>query len=421
MKIKHIIAGAMALALTPALQAQVTVDITGATAFRGAANQAILNAFLSQGALGSSFNYAHTGAAGALNNANRAIFRGKFPGVTGTTTIRTSWNGSVEGIRAVASSDSTHFPEFLTSAALGKGEAAGVSGPLSKARPLMTFSDVAQAATPIKTPRLSGGPVGVVTFAPHMNVGAPTYVTNITSQQFRALFERGSIPLSMLTGRTADRTRFVFVAGRNDGSGTRTTYLAETGYGISRIVRQFVAAAETDTQVTTLQLTRSSANGGAPNVSTLWGQDVDGNGGYVSSSSLRGIMSKGSSNTQVLDAQGNVILPAQQIHIVSWNGTGDVRNCVKAGGKILAYNGEILSSLITADVLNTTDLNKVAEGKYTAWSFQQLLNRGTLTADQNAVRTAIVNGIPAGLGSSGIAMSRMKVGRIGGDGGTVAP
>ena len=79
------------LALVGAAQADVTVNITGATAFRAAALKAIKSRYADSG---QPFKYAHDQAAGNLDaaapNATRAIFIGTFPGVSGTTTRRAS-------------------------------------------------------------------------------------------------------------------------------------------------------------------------------------------------------------------------------------------------------------------------------------------------------------------------------------------
>lgn len=74
--------------------AQTTViNITGATAFRAASNNAILNML-------ENVEYAYTGNQ-QLGGANRAIFKGTLAGVPGETIIRTSWSGSAGGVRDI--------------------------------------------------------------------------------------------------------------------------------------------------------------------------------------------------------------------------------------------------------------------------------------------------------------------------------
>ena len=106
MKLKTILAGAMALGITSSAMAQTTeITITGATAFRQATMQAIYDAYTSVGALGNSFNVCHDFTGNNLSQliaSNKAVFSGTFPGITGTTVIRTSFNGSTEGLNAIA-------------------------------------------------------------------------------------------------------------------------------------------------------------------------------------------------------------------------------------------------------------------------------------------------------------------------------
>jgi hypothetical protein len=417
MKLKNILTGALLLALATSARADVTIEITGATAFRGASNQSILNAFASAGGLGTTFNYAHEAAAGSLNTANRAIFVGTFPGVSGTTTIRTSWNGSTEGIRAVALGGAFN-PTFLTAAAItAPGENPNKTSPTNTVHPKFSFSDVRQSSSPITSPTLSPADarVGVVTFAMVANEGAPANLTNTTSQQLKALNAQGFQPLSLFTGNAADNGTFVFATGRNDGSGTRTSYLGEIGYGIANPVNQYIATVSTATAIQTIR--RVPAGNGA-NASTLWGNDIDGNGGYSSSSSNRTDMGKTTAVTDVLDADNSVLLDDANILLISWLPTNDAANAAAAGAKILAFNGVQITPTVSG--LTAADKAKVTEGAYSAWNYQNLYYRGTLATDENTVYTAIKNGIPAALGASGIALGDMNVSRPD-DGAPIAP
>ena len=88
MNIRNILTGSIALAcLATTVKADVEVLITGATAFRTAAINA-LKAQFDIGNNGVSYAYAHNKAAGSVNAADRVTFKGKFPGVAGTTTVR---------------------------------------------------------------------------------------------------------------------------------------------------------------------------------------------------------------------------------------------------------------------------------------------------------------------------------------------
>jgi hypothetical protein len=102
MKLKTILAAALAAGITSSALAQTTeITITGATAFRQASMQAIYDAYTSVGALGNTFNVCHDFTGNNLSQliaSNKAVFSGTFPGIIGTTVIRTSFNGSAEGL-----------------------------------------------------------------------------------------------------------------------------------------------------------------------------------------------------------------------------------------------------------------------------------------------------------------------------------
>ncbi len=230
MKIKNLILGAMIAGLAASVSAQTTdITITGATAFRVATLQAIYDAYDSVGNLGTDFFVCHSSSGTALSNltgSNQAVFKGTFPGIPGTTYIRTSFNGSTEGLNAIAGNNN---PSFLTQAAVNNATTSilgGVTSPTETLRPKFSFSDVYQSSSPVDTDN-NGAPialnpvgssaVGIVTFCMIANEGAPADLTNVTIQQARALWANGIQPLSLLTGDPTD-TAYVFATGRNDGS-----------------------------------------------------------------------------------------------------------------------------------------------------------------------------------------------------------
>lgn len=245
MKLKTLLIGASALGFAAAAQAQTTViNITGATAFRSAAHAAIMASFNQSGALGTTWNYAHNNAtAGKGGSAGRAIYKGIFPGITGTTVIRTSWTGSVEGVRALTKP--TLIPEtYLTDSVANiaaPGENIGKSTAETSTVHAFAFADMAQASAPAAyaLPKLSGGPVGVIAFAPVINKDADASITNITINQFRRLVSNGTLPASMMTGNASSNGTIYNVA-RNDGSGTRVIQLAEIGHGQANLIKGYL-------------------------------------------------------------------------------------------------------------------------------------------------------------------------------------
>jgi hypothetical protein len=457
MKLTKQIAALSALTFCTTAYGDVTVDITGATAFRAAALTAIRSKYNDSGV---AYQFAHDQASGAYSGATRTIFKGSFPGIAGVTTIRTSFNGSVEGIRALVdspASDPTYYTDIsgnlVTAAVTGGGEThkdtAGFTKTAVASQSEIAFSDVSKAATPYSGYSLqpSASTCGVVVFTMLTNEGSP--VTNVTSQQFRALMSNGFLPRSVFSGVAADNpdgdapgpnAGLVFATGRNDGSGTRTTYLAETGYGVANAVKQYVTNVSTATALTTIQLVpaggivdqdpMTAGIQGLPgqladNKSTVWSNDIAGNGGYSSGSTLRTDMGKTGAAVTVLDEYGDDAFGVPvKADLVTWLSLNDAITARGNGAIFCSFNGVKLNDIaVSGSIMSATDRAKVTEGAYTAWGFQQLYRRNDITSGDavtvyTGIKTALEN--PANLGAAGITTTEMHAGRPF-DGGTVAP
>lgn len=439
MKSKALIFGFAAIALSIPAYADVTVEITGATAFRKAA----LASIHAQYVAGGSFKFAHDKSATAndYQNSTYSVWIGTFPGVAGTTTIRCSWNGSVEGVRALVASP-TFDPEYLqtsvldsTTATAAGAEKTGTSSPREKAQSEIAFSDVAVASTPYAASPLepADSASGVVVFAMVTNQGSP--LTNITSQQFRALLTNGYQPLSLFTGNALDTTR-VYVTGRNDGSGTRTTYMAESGHGIATPVKQYSALVSSGETISEIQLVPAGGvndsdlvtagvqpwpGQAAANASTVWGQDVDGNGGYSSGGSLVTVMGRNATVASKVWNAAHTTSSTRMFHLATWISLNDAVTARDAGAIICGYNGSRLDGIASSGTtMAAADLAKVTNGSYTAWGYEQMYRRPSLGTDYVTVYDGIKAEIPTNLGSAGVALTDMKVGREV-DGGVVAP
>ena len=436
MKIKNILAGAVFAGLTASASAQTTeITITGATAFRQATMQAIYDAYTSVGALGTSFNVCHDFSGNNLSQliaSNKAVFSGTFPGITGTTVIRTSFNGSAEGLNAIAGNNN---PTFLTAAALGTPGAVikgSTTTPTETLRPKFSFSDVYQSSTPVDNMVLNpsgSSKVGIVTFCMIANEGAPADLTNVTNQQARALWANGLQKLSLFTGDPND-TDYVFATGRNDGSGTRAAYLTEWTYGVANLVNQYITTStgivgnSTITKITAVPAnglgTGNTLTSGASNASTLWGNSAVGNGGYSSSSALRSVMGYTSSNVTVYDGSTqDPLIENANILLLTWLSSADALNAATAGGKILSYNGVSVTPIAAASsYLNSgfseADFKKIATGAYSAWSYQHLYYHGSLSGTETTWYNNMKSTwLPAGLQttSNGVRLSDVTVSR----------
>ncbi|TSA30648.1 MAG: hypothetical protein D4R65_12840 [Verrucomicrobiaceae bacterium] len=404
MKLKNILAIAAVAALAPVAMADVTINITGATAFRSAASTAIKNSF-------TSVEYAYNGA--SFTGATYQIFKGSLPGITGNTTIRTQWSGSVEGVRDLAQQNNIGFLPTSTTMN-GTGVANAPTGSLDTSSPAqLAFSDVYASSTPYDNGTVTGENAGVIAFRMVANQGAT--ITNITSQQFRAL-AGGTQPLSLFTGNASD-TKSVLFTGRNDGSGTRVSVFAETGLGFTGLVQQWKATTsgtEPSLTISTLQLWPT---GDGTNASFIYNTDTAGNGGYSSGGTVATALGGTTTSVQLKNAAGTNIGSPQDVVLVSYLGTNDSTTAVTNGAVALAYNGVTLG--VNSGGITTPAL--IQNGQYTLWGYEHLFwVTGSDVDDLLTLKDAIIAGIPGSLGNAGLAISSMNVSRSD-DGGLVAP
>jgi hypothetical protein len=277
--------------------------------------------------------------------------------------------------------------------------------------------------------------------------------TSVSSQQFRTMAQLGYAPMSFFTGNASDTTR-VYLTGRNDGSGTRTSYLSETGVGAATPITQYIAH-DRSVSGSIPYILKVPAGGGfnfqnaaTPSyASTVWGTDIDGNGGHVSGSDLRSDLSKTTASTAVwefVDFTGpdgdpdgvytadedSQVRAAEKLYLLTWitysdalsargNGTASTRNA-----EVLGYNGVILPRLSgdnPPSTMHADDKALVANGRYTPWNFQQLYYVNS-TAGASTVFNELKSRLNSAsvIGSAGMALSEMQVNRTV-DGGTILP
>jgi hypothetical protein len=418
MKLKFsLLAGIAALGFASSAHAQTVINITGATAFRAAMNNTILSLLSDGGATTVKYCYvANSTSTGSFEGSNRVIAEGTIGGQP--YIIRTNQNGSTQGIASVATQ--TTPPNFsylsvagtaddriaggkhLTAASVDAGGSgkveAGVIGRFA-------FSDVSQEISNNPTPALPGEGVGVVPFVFVANLGAPAGLVNMTDQLHEAQWSLGQLPLSMYTGNPAD-TKLVLNTGRNNGSGTRATILAETQYGPFRSVVQWGGPNST-----------ANVGGGEGSGTVHWLQTL-GNNGYSSNSFVRQNLARTSTNVTVgTDGSGNGGTAAQDVVIISYLTLSDaaavttITGGAGVGAKALTYNGVSYSE---ANVKN---------GAYSLWGYQQFYGSVDITTAEQTFFDAFKVAIQPNLNplSTGIRTSEMNVTRSGGDGGIITP
>ena len=229
--------------LIQAADAQNRVYITGSTAYRNAINQTIFAIFDSApqvAAFGNTTYY----------KANTLDFEGKIGGVS--YIIKCSWSGSEAGVKDVATGQLENFVDdigtgnpVVTATAVST---AAASGQLSSHTVDLAPADAAQTYSKTKTPVLNNNAfIGIIPFVWVKNAQVSTDQTgtdwsrikNLTDAQARQLLTGGSVP-ALLTGNPADVNHIVYVAGRDDGSGTRVNTFGESGFGIRTIPTQIL-------------------------------------------------------------------------------------------------------------------------------------------------------------------------------------
>lgn len=417
MKLKSaLMFGTLALIAGNASAAIRVFNLTGATAFRSASNSSII-AMLG----GASTKYAYTGTQG-ISGSNRAIFVGTMAAFPGDTIIvRTSWSGSTQGILDLADANSIQFLDdnVRTDGSAGVGNPVTTAGynlatsnvpagndnaEYENAVARWSFSDVDKLLSQRPNAALTGGPVGVVPFMFLAGEGAPAGVTNMTDQIHETLWSLGSVPASFFTGNAADATKTVLATGRNNGSGTRATILAETQYGAFTSVVQFNATYQgtrTDAYPTGKLLTvtqfplgsndGNSSNSGVRELLTRSGQDLTFNGNPVNGFFVSYLTISDALNATVND--GDAATAGTQLE----------------GAKQMTYNGVAYS------------VENVKNGAYSLWGYQQLYKGSSPTAAENTFDTQLRATVPGNMGSAGIPIPNMNVTRSGGDGGPIFP
>ncbi len=464
MKPTKFVTGLFAAAMvSPAFAQTPTFEISGATAFRRATIESITSLFVNSG---QPFRFGSNRAGTDYVNADLVIWEGKITGLNNSQTviIRCSFNGSIEGLRAIAESPAANpsyfLPNVLTVApAVGGAQEAGAiptGGNTEPAETEIVFSDTDKAISPYAPFPMDGDTVGVAVFGLVVNEGSP--ITNVSVQNYNSLLQNGRVPLSFFTGNPAD-TSWVFCTGRNDGSGTRSSYLAEMGYGVSNPVQQFLVVSRDGDEIRAIQrVPAGGTNDVDPNTtgvqlppgsairnfhdtvnpivqeftsrSIVWGNDIPGNGGAFSGSVLRGDLARKGTSVRVFDANGSNLFPTAQsnISLVSWISLNDAVTARDGGASIVAFNGYKLD--VNADAngnvvpggifMSNADKQKCYNGQYSAWNFQQMYRR--FGADSNTVQLFILlrSNIPQNLGTAGLNVQNFKVGRAE-DGGTMNP
>lgn len=341
-----LLAPAAALLLASTASADVTLYITGSTAFRSGTVTAIKNIMTFGGGQG----YAFTGS--SFTGANQHVFVGSVTGITGTVTVKTSWNGAVAGVKALNNNTTANYLVYpattgtaYTLSASGTGSVNANNVTESSTADIAMFDNL-QSSTKYTGTSLTQTKVGIIPFAWVASPSAPAGLTNMTPQLARNLFSTGYSSAALFTNNPADAddqvggTR-IYAAGRDPLSGTRLVTFAESSIGIFTAVAQYQPATIARSAVngisgntiTDIELTAADAAVDAPN---------DGENGYSSGGNLADLARYTTASVTDQNSGFN-----GKVAFVTYLGESDANRAVNGTGssvtggnaKYLSYNG----------------------------------------------------------------------------------
>lgn len=281
----------------------------------------------------------------------------------------------------------------------------------------------------------NGGPVAAPTFVwtlGKQSDGNPAPFTNVTQQQAAALLVNGFLPLSVLTGNSSDATNFVLYIGRNEDSGSRCAYEAESlGGGIAGsgafgasiqqfMIKQSGAAYPGDPNYASLSVGSNTVAGFqpwpkkttdlSPNVNWFvntipglsWG--TIGHSGYNTGGDVATMLETPNpvltTGWTVSGAPSGFLAGTSKVYFISCLGASDSLAVLGAGGTQCTYNGVAYGT------------NAVQQGQYSIWTTEYLYYLNTATGSEVAIGSAktaadeladaLWNTATSGLGNAGI-------------------
>lgn len=356
-----LLSAAAALLLGTTASADVTIRITGSTAFRASSHNAIKNMM-------TGVTYAYAGS--SLGGASTAIFKGSLSGVNGVTTVKTSWSGAVAGVKALVLGSNVNFLLDSTTVSSGGTSGATTTGDNSPADFAMV--DNLQASTPYTTLTLDATRVGVIPFAFVASRSAPSGLTNITPQLAQSLWSTGFSSAALFTNNAADASdlaggTMVYAMGRDPLSGTRLVSFAESGVGTGAVVTQYRrtavdATASPNQAITTIDLTAADAAVNAPQP----GNNGESSGGNLADN-LRFVSTSvnDSANAKTGVKACFIAYLGESDANRAVNGTGSsVNGTASVGCRYLSYNGVSAFGgvVVSTSTASTTNGSPVVTG-----------------------------------------------------------
>jgi hypothetical protein len=429
-----LMAAVAALSITSA-SAKNVIYITGATAFRKAANKNLYALFGDK-------LYASSGTSTNTDSAVGLYFTNCVLSNNAVVDIAVTWTGSEGGIQQVASgTNNKRVPYFdkakIDAARPGSTLTTGASGRLGLTAPdttsfnegtftslqkgLVGFMDSfpgtsrfrpnVKASDGVVYKSLQATAIGVVPYSYIASKGFASAFPerNITTGNAQQALESGYIKGNLLTGADADAETTIWTMGRNIDSGSRVINHAVNKYGTLTPVVQW----------------RVTASGGNVTriekhpATTLLGIGVAlGNNGESSGSAMCGFMTNNiPSNVDVVSATGESAGVVN--YLIGYSSVADILPFVGNGLVPLKYNGVEgrCHSQTNATTLDAGYTN-IITGRYPYWGYEFIGYDNTLSGNANV--PVLVNQLAARIRSlpstnsdlaPNIALGEMKVDR----------
>jgi hypothetical protein len=372
-----ILAAALGLASVSLASATQYVYLTGSTAARDAVYTTITNGNAVFDAAPLFIGYGSTtpGSTSFMEFSNT---------IAGTPTIiKCAWSGSEAGIADVSGSGTESFlADPGTAGLIASGATTASSSGLLTDVEQVEVAQADNAKAYSSNPTSTASEIFDQLAIPFVFVKATNEITDqglfttVTDDNFKNLASGGDL-LAVFTGNAADVNNYVYLAGRDNNSGTRVNTLDITGYGSKRSVAQIELSAGAMVQF------------GSPAA-------YQGNGGQSSGGTLAKSLSDTTLSTDQVNGGTGFIAVAYLGLSDDATAEGAPFNAIR-----LNYNGVPYT---TANVEN---------GLYTFWGKEYTLIRSGAPAIATTVANSIVAHIQANTSGFEIPYSQMNVDRSG--------
>ena len=352
------LAGVLTLGLTGSVNAQSKVFMTGSTAGR-AAIFATMTDLTANGVF--DVGTATFLPATATGSSSKVNFRGLISGVD--TMVKCSFSGSEAGYADVAGSVTE---SFLNDSGNAGDPADNEVVDICAADNAPQFSKLTSAQQALVTATF----VANIPFKWEKEKGSSANLVNVTDQALRQAF-KGNAKLALFSGNAADLT-YVYISGRDSGSGTRVNSQGDCGFGIFATPQMAQIAA--DGSMTKVDGVHALGDFTAPNFQY----------GYSSGGTLATQM--GNDLSQVTSVDIVPLHGGGHFSIVAYLGIGDATTAEGLGAVNLTYDG------IPYSIAN------IIEGQYNLWgNYHVVIRNAGVNAQAPAVIGQLTLASPKGI------------------------